>query len=67
MKIIVKRVELNGQILPVCAVIKDQVSVRAKNGSNIGLVTVFGNRKPFKIGEKCFLFHLKSSFCSQDI
>ena len=23
--------------------------------------------KPFKNDEKCFLFHLKSSFCSQDI
>ena len=25
------------------------------------------NWKPFKNGEKCFLFHLKSFFCSQDI
>ena len=23
-------------------------------------------RKPFKIDEKCVLFHLKSTFCSQD-
>ena len=27
---------------------------------------VFGNWKPFKNYEKCFLFHLKSSFHSQD-
>ena len=27
----------------------------------------FGNWKSFKNDEKCFLFHLKSSFCSQDI
>ena len=39
LKNIVQRGELNGQILPVCAVIKDRVSVRAKNGSNIGLKT----------------------------
>ena len=25
--------------------------------------TIFGNRKPFKHHKKCFLFHLKSSFC----
>ena len=25
------------------------------------------NWKPYKIDEKCFLFHVKSSFCSQDI
>ena len=29
--------------------------------------TIFGNWKPFKCDEKCFLFHLKSSFCSQGI
>ena len=29
--------------------------------------TIFGNWKPFKNVEKFFLFHLKSSFCSQDI
>ena len=29
--------------------------------------TNFGNWKPFKNDEKCFLFHLKSSFRSQDI
>ena len=28
---------------------------------------IFGSWKPFKIDEKCFLFHLKSSFRSQDI
>ena len=28
---------------------------------------IFGNLKPFKNDEKCFLFHLKSSFRSQDI
>ena len=28
---------------------------------------IFGNWKPFKNDEKCFLFHLKSSFRSQDI
>ena len=28
---------------------------------------IFGNRKPFKNSEKCFLFHLKSFFRSQDI
>ena len=39
LKNIVQRGELNGQILPVCAVIRDRVSVRAKNGSNIGLKT----------------------------
>ena len=27
----------------------------------------FGNWKPFKNDEKCFLFHLKSFFRSQDI
>ena len=27
----------------------------------------FGSCKSFKNNEKCFLFHLKSSFCSQDI
>ena len=29
--------------------------------------TIFGNWKPFTNDEKCFLFHLKSSFRSQDI
>ena len=29
--------------------------------------TIFYNGKPFKYDEKCFLFHLKSSFRSQDI
>ena len=28
---------------------------------------IFDNRKPFKNDEKYFLFHLKSSFRSQDI
>ena len=28
--------------------------------------TIFGNWEPFKNDEKCFLFHLKSSFGSQD-
>ena len=27
----------------------------------------FHKTKPFKNDENCFLFHLKSSFCSQDI
>ena len=31
------------------------------------LETIFGHWKPFENGEKCFLFHLQSSFCSQDI
>ena len=29
--------------------------------------TIFGIWKPFKKDEKCFLFHIKSSFGSQDI
>ena len=29
--------------------------------------TIFGKWMPFKYGDKCFLFHLKFSFCSQDI
>ena len=29
--------------------------------------TTLSNWKPFKNDEKCFLFHLKSYFCSQDI
>ena len=29
--------------------------------------TIFDNWKPFQNDEKCFLFHLKSSFRSQDI
>ena len=29
--------------------------------------TIFGKWKPLKNNEKCFLFHLKSSFRSQDI
>ena len=33
----------------------------------LGSNTTFGNWKPFKNNEKRFLFHLKSSFCSQDI
>ena len=28
---------------------------------------IFGNWKPFQNDKNCFLFHLKSSFCSQDI
>ena len=28
---------------------------------------IFDNWKPFKNDGKCFLFHLKSSSCSQDI
>ena len=32
-----------------------------------GSETIFGNWKPFKDDEKGFLFHLKSSFRSQDI
>ena len=28
---------------------------------------IFGNLKPFNDDGKCFLFHLQSSFCSQDI
>ena len=35
--------------------------------NKIGLKSdiIFGNWKPFKNDEKCFLFHLKSSFSSQ--
>ena len=29
--------------------------------------TIFGNQKLLKNDEKCFLFHFKSSFRSQDI
>ena len=29
--------------------------------------TTFGNWKPFNNDKNCFLFHLKSSFCIQDI
>ena len=29
--------------------------------------TTLSNWKPFKNDEKCFLFHLKSYFCSEDI
>ena len=29
--------------------------------------TIFGNWKPFKNNEKCFLFHHKKLFCSHDI
>ena len=29
--------------------------------------TIFGNWKPFKSDEKCFLFHFKDSIRSQDI
>ena len=29
--------------------------------------TIFGNSKPFKSDGKCILFHLKSSFRSQNI
>ena len=29
--------------------------------------TIFGNLKPFQNDEKCFLFHLKSFFLSEDI
>ena len=34
-------------------------------GANSGL-RQFGNKKPFKRDGECFLFHLKSSFRSQD-
>ena len=30
-------------------------------------IVLFASWKPFKIDEKCFLFHLRSSFRSQDI
>ena len=33
----------------------------------LGAETIFGNWKSFKNDKKCFLFHLKSSFRSQDI
>ena len=36
-------------------------------GALSGLRQFLGNWKPFKNDEKCILFHLKSSFCSQDI
>ena len=29
--------------------------------------TIFGSWKPFRSDEKCFLYYIKSSFCSQDI
>ena len=29
--------------------------------------TIFGDWKPFKHDEKCFLFHLNSSFRFQDV
>ena len=32
-----------------------------------GLRQFYDNWKPFKNDEKCFLFHLKSSFRSQDM
>ena len=35
-------------------------------GEPLGL-TIFGNWKPFENDEKCFSFHLKSYFHSQDI
>ena len=37
------------------------------NNMNVKSKTVFGPWKHFKSDEKCFLFYLKSSFCSQDI
>ena len=36
-------------------------------GALSGPETIFGNGKPFKSDEKCFLFNLKNSFRSQDI
>ena len=39
-----------------------------KSGSRLSKEFVlFASAKPFKIGEKCFLFHHKSSLRSQDI
>ena len=32
-----------------------------------GLRQLMTSKNPFKSDEKCFLSHLKSSFCSQDI
>ena len=36
-------------------------------GALIKSETIFDNSKPFKNDEKCFLFHLKSSFRSKDL
>ena len=36
-------------------------------GALSGLRQFLASESPLKKGEKCFLFHLKSSFCSQDI
>ena len=36
-------------------------------GALSGLRQLFSNWKPLKNDEKCFLFHLKSFFRSQDI
>ena len=35
--------------------------------SNLKEFLTAESRKPFKINEKCFLFHVKSSFSSQDV
>ena len=47
-------------------VYKDNISPCFK-GALSGLETIFGNWKPLKNEEKCFLFHLKRSVHSQDI
>ena len=44
--------------------VKRKKSVKAHS---LRSVTIFGNCKSFKNVEKCFLFHLKSFFRSQDI
>ena len=40
---------------------------RAYSRRTLGPETISDNWKPFKSDEKCFLFHVKSSFCSLDI
>ena len=42
------------------------VKIKQVKGALSGSEAIFGNWKPFKNDENCFLFHLQSSFCSED-
>ena len=47
--------------------ISDRVIFKARLSSSKNILCYLLDWKPFRSDEKCFLFHLKSSFCSQDI
>ena len=62
-----KRFIIKNPVVKIQNTVMNHESRPAKSNPEFRSDTIFGNWKLFKNDEKCFLFHLNSPFCSQDI